>query len=177
MNYGADDGALDEPATTNGTTKPEPSLTISEAATACGVERREIERRHRQGDFPNAWRADPEPGRSAVQPLWRIPVADLRQAGLGMAAGPSPLIVDVAETERLHAELEAWQQRALLAEAIAAERLQALEDARNALRMLNVVLESRNDVPPSAESDSEHDTLDDESGEAPPQRLRGNWLR
>src|SRR5262245_58165916 len=57
-------------------------LTISEAAIVCGVERKTLERHLRQGDFPNAFRAPRDPEGSSFQSVWRIPIADLRAAGL-----------------------------------------------------------------------------------------------
>jgi hypothetical protein len=156
----------------------EPACTITEAAAACGVHRTEIERRHRAGEFPNAWRADPEPGRSAFQSLWRIPVADLRAAGLAVddarVTRPTPS-TELLELTVLRDERDEWQRRALVAEAIAEERLQALGDARQALKFLSIAIESRGGQPVI---DDELELDEEEDPElSPAARLRGNWLR
>jgi hypothetical protein len=153
------------------------ALTISEVALACGVERRVIEKRLRQGDFPNAWRALPQPGGPMFQSLWHIPVSDLRSAGFAVdksripvratppaAAAPMP----PPDLARVREERDEWQRRALVAEALAEERLRALEDARRILAALTSVVEhTHNGAEPAA---------DEEEPEAPEQKLRGNWL-
>jgi hypothetical protein len=182
MTNGAGGGALDESAPEAITAPHDHSLTISEAADACGVDRKEIERLNRQGEFPNAWRADPEPGHSAFQSLWRIPLADLRRAGLAPEPSTDTLAGDDAavdltapsELEELRADRDDWQRRALVAEAIAAERLSALDDTRQALKTVSALLESRNGVHLDAEQDDE---VDEEFDVSPAARLRGNWLR
>jgi hypothetical protein len=182
MTNGASGGALEpahDPVATN--LDDDESLTISGAAAACGVDRKEIERLNRQGEFPNAWRADPEPGRSAFQSLWRIPVDDLRNAGLtpGVARESSPHAYDdEAELELLRSERDEWQRRALVAEAVAVERLHALEDTRQALNALAVAMGGRS----VARAEEEQPVVEEEEPEEaeevfPAARLRGNWLR
>jgi hypothetical protein len=170
MAYGGEGGVL------------EPALTISEAAAACGVDRTEIERRHRAGEFPNAWRADPEPGRSAFQSLWRIPASDLRAAGLTVDDARLPVpapSTELLELAVLRSERDEWQRRALVAEAIAHERLQALDDARRALTFLSTAIEARGGRPPAGDELDLDDQGEDETDSelSPAARLRGNWLR
>jgi hypothetical protein len=152
-------------------------LTISEVAAACGVDRRAIERRLRQGDFPNAWRAVSENGTSSFQPVWRIPLCDLRAVGLAPDATRLQPRTPVASTNgaeiaQLRGELAEWQRRALIAEALADERLQALADARQALRALATAIERPRDEdrPVELQADEPEDPAPE------PVRARGNWL-
>jgi hypothetical protein len=120
-----------------------PALTISEAASACGVNRRTIRRRLDAGAFPSAYRDEAV---SQGPAPWRIPVEDLLGAGLrphaptppteaaeGVSPGP---VTAPGEVERLRAELAEERARRRVAEAVAEEREKALEDARLALRAL-----------------------------------------
>jgi hypothetical protein len=151
--------------------------TISEVAVACGVERKAIERRLRQGEFPNAWRAVTENGSSSFQPVWRIPLGDLRAVGLEPNAArlpprPRPALTNGAEVAQLRTELAEWQRRALVAEALAEERLRGLADARQALHALATAVER-----PRAEERPIDLPADEPDEPAPePVRTRGNWL-
>jgi hypothetical protein len=70
------------------------------------------------------------------------------------------------EIERLRAELAEERERRIVAEAVAEERAQALEDARVALRAI-AALDAANGPAPEPEA-----AIDD--GTRP--RPRGNWL-
>jgi hypothetical protein len=166
------------PAGTHDDADPEP-LTISEAVIVCGVDRKTLERRLRQGEFPNAFRAPRDPEGSSFQAVWRIPVSDLRAAGLevDLAKLPPRKPPLDAELARVTAERDAWQQRALLAEALAEERSRALEDARQALHALKTAVERTVGTPtpvvaaiaPVVEEPEVESIV-----EQP--RRRGNWL-
>ena len=155
------------------------NLTISEVAVACGVDRKAIERRLRQGDFPNAWRAVSDNGQapSTFQPVWRIPLADLQAVGLEPDATrlqprARPAAANGTELAQLRSDLEEWQRRALVAEALAEERLRALADARQAMHALATAVErprhEEHPIAPAADEPSEP--------EPEPVRTRGNWL-
>ena len=111
------------------------SLTLSEAASACGVHRNTIRRRLDQGHFPNAFRD----ARG-----WRVPAADLEAAGLSPkkldAVGEPSVDGDVQslrrEVDGLRQLVVELEKRADLAEAIAAERQRRIDDLRVTLRML-----------------------------------------
>jgi hypothetical protein len=118
-----------------------PALTISEAARACGVNRRII-RRHRQvGDFPGAFRDEDS--------VWRIPIEDLRLVGLpadltrkteetleeASEGSPEEPLGDI-RVERLRTEVAVLRERLRAAELIAMEREKRVEDLRLILRLL-----------------------------------------
>ena len=187
-------------------------LTISEVAVACDVDRKDIERRLRHGEFPNAWRAVTENGASSFQPVWRIPLADLRAVGLKPDAtrvqprarpvqtngtpvqtsatpvqtnatpvqtsatpvqtSATPVQTNGTEVAHLRTELDEWQRRALVAEALAEERLRALADARQALHALATAVQRPHRDAPAVELPT------DEPEEGAPEtvRTRGNWL-
>jgi len=72
-----------------------------------------------------------------------------------------------SEIERLRAELAEERERRIVAEAVAEERAQALEDARLALRALA-------EAPPeNGNAAGPNDTAADDGRPRP----RGNWLR
>lgn len=146
------------------------SLTLREAAERCTTSLSAIRRRLKAGAFPHAFKG--------VQGEWRIPVSDLEAAGFTpdlspagdgepareQAEAPSerPVEQDVNE---LWARVSEAERRAALAEARLQERertlrayVQANEDLRSALRMLNP-------GPPVFRYESEH-------GE----RRRPGWL-
>ena len=104
-------------------------LTFSEAAIACGCDRRTIRRWKDSGKLPNA---------VLVDGVWRVPVDDLLAAGATLHAPspPDPIPVAPDELERLRTEVAEYRRRAEVAEAVAAERAAALDDARLALRAL-----------------------------------------
>ncbi len=82
--------------------------------------------------FPNA-RKEPIPNGGGTE-RWVIPLSDLLAQGLH----PNADLADAAgddhqartEVERLRRQLAEAERRAALAEAVAAERLRALDDAR-----------------------------------------------
>src|SRR5699024_7373151 len=64
------------------------SYSFVEAAAVCRVSRDTIKRRHRAGQFPNAWRANTRGG--SHQGPWMIPAADLLVAGLPVFPATMP---------------------------------------------------------------------------------------
>ena len=108
-----------------------PMLTFSEAAIAAGVDRRTIRRWKDAGKLPDA---------VMVDGVWRVPVEDLLAAGAQLHAPTPPDEPDPTpppdELERLRTEVAEYRRRAEVAEAVAAERGAALDDARLALRAL-----------------------------------------
>jgi hypothetical protein len=103
-------------------------LTITEVAKATGVDRRTIQRRLAQGDFPNAHRSGT--GRQAAGP-WFIPVTDLLAAGVtlhpphdGEAGGDKTEPSDMAI---LRAEVASLRVRLAKAEAVVAGQDRAIE--------------------------------------------------
>ena len=117
-----------------------PSLTLSEAAEACGVSRSTIRRKREAGDFPNAYRAGPDTA-------WRIPVTDLLGAGLkpGRPSPPDPVseldervraatvTLPKAELDALREQLHNERTRALVAEARLSERAETVDALKEAL--------------------------------------------
>lgn len=126
-----------------------PKLTLSEAADAASLSRRTLRRWLDAGRFPNAERN--EAG------VWVVPVEELLAAGVRLhASKPEPAPTsqprltptpEPSELDRLRDELAAWRLRAEVAEAVAAERGDALADARLALRALTA-----GDIPEPASS-------------------------
>jgi hypothetical protein len=146
------------------------SLTIREAAAACGLSPRTIRRKLNSEAFPNAFKLRPRNGET--EGVWKIPLADLEDAGLeptmahptatsapnpqpasdGGAGGPTVLeLVRSDRFGRLRAELAeavAAAEIALLrAEAerwrsLADERAQALDRADTALKALTTAMNS-----------------------------------
>jgi transcriptional regulator with XRE-family HTH domain len=122
-----------------------PSLTIAEAAKACGVSASTIRRYLRAGRFPSAPRA-PSPGtRQSWQ--WRIPPEDLPAAGLDRRRPPSdhgreqqsrdePAGGRPAEdrTRVLENALELERIRRQAAEALVAEQARTIARLKMALR-------------------------------------------
>ena len=117
-----------------------PSLTLSEAAEACGVSRSTIRRKHEAGEFPNAYKAGPDNA-------WRIPVTDLLGAGL-KPGRPSPpdavsepdertraatVTLPKAELDALREQLHNERTRALVAEARLSERAETVDALKEAL--------------------------------------------
>lgn len=95
-----------------------PSLTLSEAAAACGVSRSTIRRKHETGAFPSAWKDS--------EGAWRVPVEDLLGAGLrpgrpsppDALSGPNEQAPSTTVTVPL-SEWDALRQRAADAERLA----------------------------------------------------------
>ncbi len=112
--------------------RPEPSLSLSEAADACGVSRVTVRRRLDAGAFPHAHRSASEgKGRKDT---WRIPLSDLAAAGFSLrgeqrdrAATPGRRIAELeARVADLEREVAVWKVRA-------EERERHLVDLRLAL--------------------------------------------
>ena len=105
------------------------TLTISEAARACDVNRRTI-RHHRQaGDFPGAFKDQ--------DGLWRIPVEDLEWVGFQVDLGRvSEEPWAAGKMDLLRTEVAVLRERLRAAELIAAEREKRIDDLRLILRLL-----------------------------------------
>jgi helix-turn-helix protein len=105
------------------------SLTISQAARACGVNRRTIRRHREAGDFPGTYRDG--------QGTWRILVSDLAAAGY-----PPHLIrrldepTEATQLDRLRGEVAVLRERLVATERVARERQERIEDLRLVMRML-----------------------------------------
>ena len=118
------------------------SLTIREAAAACGISPRTIRRKLNTDAFPNAYKLRPRAGET--EGVWKIPVTDLEDAGLaptlvhptltnananGNANSPStqpesdssgPTVLELVRSDRF------GRLRAELAEAVAAAEIALL---------------------------------------------------
>ena len=105
------------------------TLSISEAARACGVNRRTI-RHHRQaGDFPGAFKDQ--------DGMWRIPVEDVEWVGLHADLGrASEDPIAAGKVDLLRTEVAVLRERLRAAELIALEREKRIDDLRLILRML-----------------------------------------
>jgi helix-turn-helix protein len=134
------------------------ALSISEAASVCGVKRRTIRRRHQAGEFEHAFKDE--------EGSWRIPVSDLAAAGLrpNVVTDPDePRIVFSAasQVDRLRTEVAVLRERVRALEIIAREREERVSDLRTILRMLPAAgetvqpLTQAAEEPPSAEVDEE----------------------
>jgi hypothetical protein len=147
---------------------PGQSLTIREAAAACGLSPRTIRRKLTADSFPNAFKLSPRDGET--EGVWKIPVADLEAAGLSPTllqhptitngssqpepASDGPTVLELVRSDRfgrLRAELAeavAAAEIALLrAEAerwrsLADERATALDRADIALKALTTAMSS-----------------------------------
>jgi hypothetical protein len=111
-----------------------PLLSLTAAARTAGVSRSTLRRRVAEGAFRGAQRD--------AQGAWLVPVADLIQAGLSPAVTP-PMGTPVngavslpARVAQLEAELAAERLKRELAERLATERLDRVEDLRVALRAI-----------------------------------------
>lgn len=125
-----------------------PTLTLTEAAAACGVSRDTMKRRLRAGAFANA-----EQDGAGV---WRVPVTDLLAAGFHPHGAERPQERPEAvggadpppgEVERLRAALSAEQARREQAEAVAAERERTIDLLSVALRALPPASEHQGAAP------------------------------
>lgn len=135
------------------------TFTVREAAAACDVHPNTVRRAIKGNKFPNAY--------TDAAGTWRLPVADLEAAGFRPhRAGPTvPASVEKvttansvatgaavdrvheleAEAVRLRVEMAELARRADVAEALAAERAERVEDLRLALRALEAVNPSPED--------------------------------
>ena len=121
--------------------RPRPTLTLTEAVERCDQSRSTLQRWIKAGKVEGAVRETPGDDRSP----WKIPIEGLLQAGAVLDApetNPSNNVdlteepESAPEVESLRIEMAEYRRRAEVAEAIAAERLEALKDARLALRAL-----------------------------------------
>jgi hypothetical protein len=146
---------------------PGQSLTIREAAAACGLSPRTIRRKLTADAFPNAFKLPARDGET--EGVWKIPVGDLEAAGLSPTllhpaitngstqpepASDGPTVLELVRSDRfgrLRAELAeavAAAEIALLrAEAerwrsLADERATALDRADTALKALTTAMNS-----------------------------------
>jgi hypothetical protein len=146
---------------------PGQSLTIREAAAACGLSPRTIRRKLTADAFPNAFKLQPRAGET--EGVWKIPVGDLEAAGLSPTllhptitngstqpepTSDGPTVLELVRSDRfgrLRAELAeavAAAEIALLrAEAerwrsLADERATALDRADTALKALTTAMNS-----------------------------------
>jgi hypothetical protein len=124
------------------------ALSISEAASVCGVKRRTIRRRHQAGEFEHAFKDE--------EGSWRIPVGDLAAAGLrpNVVTDPDePRIVFSAasQVDRLRTEVAVLRERVRSLEIIAKEREERVSDLRTILRMLPAAGETVQPPTPAAE--------------------------
>ena len=105
------------------------TLTISEAARACAVNRRTI-RHHRQaGDFPGAFKDQ--------DGMWRIPMEDLEWVGLHPDLGRvAEEPVAASKIDLLRTEVAVLRERLRAAELISMEREKRIDDLRLILRLL-----------------------------------------
>ena len=125
------------------------SLSISEAASVCGVKRRTIRRRHQAGEFEHAFKDE--------EGSWRIPIGDLAAAGLrpDVVTDPDePRIVFSAasQVDRLRMEVAVLRERVRALEIIAREREERVSDLRTILRMLPAAGETVQPLTPAAEA-------------------------
>ena len=128
-----------------------PTLTVTEASAATGRSRRTLGRMLASGALADASKVDGE---------WQIPLASLLAAGLRLHApsppdAPSssiatpPDTTSSAELELLRAENVRLSHRAEMAEALATERAEALDDLRTSLDDLRAVISK---LPPALEA-------------------------
>jgi transcriptional regulator with XRE-family HTH domain len=125
-----------------------PTLTVAEAAQACGLSTSTIRRYLRGGRFPGA-RQDPSPV-PGHPGQWRIPTDDLLDAGLARqqptpsrhaaqrqtAADPGGSLADSDRVQALEHALELERTRRQAAEVLAAERARTIVTLQAALRAI-----------------------------------------
>jgi virulence-associated protein VagC len=107
------------------------ALSLTEAALVCGRHGSKLRRYLTGKRFPNAHR---DSGGA-----WRIPIADLVSAGLlprALPDGPKALAEMETALERQQAENAELRRRIAVAEALADERAERIEDLRLSLRLL-----------------------------------------
>ena len=112
---------------------PGQSLTIREAAAACGLSPRTIRRKLTADAFPNAFKLQPRDGET--EGVWKIPVGDLEAAGLSPTllhptisngstqpepTSDGPTVLELVRSDRF------GRLRAELAEAVAAAEIALL---------------------------------------------------
>lgn len=131
------------------TPPPGPAFTITEAAEAAGKHRTTIDRRLRAGSFGEP--GSPGGPYRGADGAWRIPKAALMAVyRLHAPAGPDAEAPAPDELRELRDDLEAErrrreeaERRADVAEALASERAERVEDLRTALRALEAGSEPR----------------------------------
>lgn len=127
-------------SSTTGTARP--TFTVSAAARATGRSRRTLTRMLDAGELDGAHRDDAG--------AWVIPADSLLAAGLHLHAPsppddpPAPAASTPpppsADLDSIRGELAEWRRRAEVAEAVAAERAEALADVRAALALAQRML-------------------------------------
>lgn len=150
------------------TPPPGPAFTITEAAEAAGKHRTTIDRRLRAGSFGEP--GSPGGPYRGVDGAWRIPKAALMAVyRLHAPAGPDAEAPAPDELRELRDDLEAErhrreeaERRADVAEALARERLERVDDLRTALRALEAGARR-----PEAPSEPEEGTEAHEEPEEP----------
>ena len=123
-----------------------PVFTLTAAANVTGKSRRTIGRMLDAGELAGAVRDE--------SGAWSIPVESLLAAGLtvhpptpadAVPAEPDPSPSSSTRDDETAAQLAEWRRRAEVAEAIAAERADALEDMRTALAIAQRMLAGADD--------------------------------
>ena len=123
-----------------------PTFTLAGAATVTGKSRRTIGRMLEAGELDGAERD--------ASGAWSIPVESLLAAGLTVHPPTPAEAVPAAPVQTDHddvgaaAQVAEWRRRAEVAEAIAAERADALEDMRTALAIAQRMLAASVDAEP-----------------------------
>lgn len=112
------------------------TLTVAEAASHYRVSVATLRRKLRDGAIAGACK---QPGPKGEE--WRLPITSLTALGyrdLEQARSPQPPLAtpESLRVDRLRERLQEAERRAELSEALASERLRALDDLRIALRAL-----------------------------------------
>lgn len=167
---------------TSGTTDTPADLGLKEASRVTGVSLSTL--RRRRDDLRNAGATQHADG------TWSIPIHTLITLGMLDRVGPSAP-VSLTPTERpsdaptwdqvasLRDQLMDAQQRAAVAEAVAHERGNALEDVRRAMRMLETRTVTPAETPKESSNIKENLTLvpTNTESEPPPETLAERPLR
>jgi hypothetical protein len=116
-----------------------PSLTLTAASQAFGIDRVTLRRSLKQGEFPHSFRDE--------RGAWLVPTGDLLPVAFRLAQRQTDVAAVVpelrAELDQVRLENAVLRERLHAAEAIALERQQRIEDLRLALRMLPEVWADR----------------------------------
>jgi len=124
-----------------------PSLTLTAASQAFGIDRVTLRRSLKQGELPHSFRDE--------RGAWLVPTGDLLPVAFRLAhqqTDAASVVPELkAELDQVRLENAVLRERLHAAEAIAVERQQRIEDLRLALRMLPEVWADRlTGGPPSA---------------------------